>query len=90
MYDCICPYCDKGMENPDDCYEPNTLYEEECPHCGLNFVFEVEYSITYNTKQASCLNGGNHDYKKTDTFPIEFTRLRCTMCGDEQPLKMEG
>ena len=75
------------MEDPDDAFEPGQLYEEECPHCGKTFVFEVDYTRDYYTKQAVCLNGGEHDYQKTRTFPPEAARLKCSMCGDEKPLE---
>jgi len=29
---------------------------------------------------------GEHDYRKTATYPPEFARLRCKMCDDEKPL----
>lgn len=86
MYDCQCPYCNETMDDPDECHEPEVTYEHECPHCGKSFVFTVDYIRTYSERKADCLNGGEHDYQKTNTYPPEFAKLRCTMCDDEKPL----
>lgn len=86
MNDCTCPYCGLTMDDPVDCYESDVIYEHECPHCEKNFIFTVGYIRTYHENKADCLNGGEHDYRKTDTYPSKFTILRCTMCGDEKPL----
>ena len=80
--DCVCPYCDKRVEDPDDCYESGVKYFHECQHCGKSFVFEIEYSREYNTRKALCLNGGKHDYQKTHTFPKKYAVMECTICGD--------
>ena len=86
MFDCKCPYCKKTMDDPDECFEPEIDYEYECPHCEKNFVFTVDYMRTYSEQQADCLNGADHKYEKTKTYPPEFARLRCTMCGCEKAL----
>jgi len=85
MYDCECPYCTKGMEDPDDCHEPEVLYDHECPHCGKNFVFTIDYSPIYNTHKAPCLNGAEHEYKKTITYPPEYAKWKCIHCEKEKP-----
>jgi hypothetical protein len=81
-----CPYCETGMDDPDECYEQDVTYEHECPHCEKNFVFTVEYTRTYSADKADCLNGAEHDYKKTATFPEEFAVMRCKMCSHEKPI----
>ena len=81
-----CPYCRSGMDDPDDCYEQDVTYEHECPYCEKSFVFTIEYTRTYSADKADCLNGAEHDYQKTKTFPVEFARLRCTMCQHEKPI----
>ena len=86
---CICPYCDKEMDDPDDCYETDTVYDHACPHCRKAFVFTLEYEKVYSESRADCLNGGEHTYEATITLPEEFTRLRCTQCGDEKPLNKD-
>jgi hypothetical protein len=86
MFNCICPYCDKSMDDPDDCYEEGVDYQEQCPHCEKNFTFTIGYTRNYYAEKADCLNGGEHNYKKTMTIPEQYARLQCTMCGDEKPL----
>jgi transcription elongation factor Elf1 len=85
----ICPYCDKELDTPTDCYETNEDYEWQCEHCEKYFVFTIDYDIIYYESKADCLNGADHNYQKTLTIPEEFARLRCKMCGDEKPLPRE-
>ncbi len=85
--DLDCPYCGKGMEIcHDDRHEEDVIYEEECPHCEKNFVFTISYSINHYPAKADCLNGAEHRYKPTITYPKEFSRLRCEDCGHEKPM----
>jgi len=86
MFSCQCPYCEETMNDPEECYEQGITYELECPHCEKNFVFTVDYIRTYDERKADCLNGGEHNYQKTNTYPPEYAKLRCTMCDDEKPL----
>jgi len=48
------------------------------------FVFTPSVSIYINPQKADCLNDGKHDYKMTNTFPSESSRMQCTACGDVQ------
>jgi len=81
-----CPYCETEIEDPDECYEEGVTYEHECPECEKSFIFGVEYTRNYSAHKAECLNGGEHDYQKTKTYPVEFARLRCSMCEHEKPM----
>jgi len=81
-----CPYCDCEMNDPEECNEQDRTYEKECPHCDKAFVFTVEYTRYYREHKADCLNGAPHDYQRTNTYPPEAARLRCSMCDDEKPL----
>lgn len=80
-----CPYCEKEISDPDEKWEQSTTYEHECPHCGKNFVFEVEYIRTYSANQADCLNGGEHKYKDVNQYgwPEPRTFQRCVDCDHE-------
>ena len=82
MHKCTCPYCGKEMEDPDECYETDECYEHECPHCEKNFVFYVDYIRIYSEKKADCLNGAEHEYHPTRTYPREYTKMRCVHCDD--------
>jgi hypothetical protein len=93
MSDISCPYCDADL---DICHDDGYGYEEgvkhhmECDHCGKSFVFETCISFDYYPEKADCLNGGDHDYSPSRTFPKEFTRMICKTCGDErQPTEEE-
>ena len=88
MRDTECPYCGADVEiNHDDGYgyDESDMHQQEC-ECGKTFAYFTAIHFTYRTYKADCLNGGEHDYRKTATYPPEFARLRCKMCGDEQPL----
>lgn len=90
--DTKCPYCGAGVEiNHDDGYgfAEYDLHEQECSVCGKVFVYTTMIHFSYTTYKADCLNGGEHNYRKTATFPPEAARLRCTQCGDEKPLPSE-
>lgn len=86
---CTCPYCDSEVEiNHDDGfgYGEGEIYQYECPDCGKNFVFTTAISFYHEAEKADCLNGSEHDYRETLTFPKRYARLRCSTCGDEKPL----
>ena len=92
MSDVECPYCGFDVEiNHDDGYgyKEDILHHQECRHCDLMFVYTTQIHFYYDTRKADCLNGGNHKYKQTKTYPPEYARLRCEMCGDEKPLTKE-
>ena len=84
--DLECPYCEKQIEDPDECYETGVDYEHECPHCEKNFVFQVEYTRDYSANKADCLNGGEHKLKERKRYGIgaePTTIMYCADCGYE-------
>ncbi|NQV38202.1 MAG: hypothetical protein HQ509_09400 [Candidatus Marinimicrobia bacterium] len=94
MWDDInCPYCGAGQEiNHDDGYgyEEGELYEQECPSCNKIFVFDTLITFSYTGYKADCSNGSEHIYEGTHTYPVEYSRMRCTMCACERkPTKEE-
>lgn len=85
--DAACPYCGKYIEiNHDDGYgfEEDELHQQECDYCEKTFTYTTYISFSHTTFKADCLNGGEHVWEKTKTFPPEFARLRCIMCGEEK------
>jgi len=89
MDDVECPYCGKWQEvNNDDgfgCSEDVTE-EMECDKCEKNFVFTTSISYHYDSSKADCLNGAEHKYEKTHTYPKFMTKWRCKDCEHEKPL----
>ena len=87
--DTECPYCGEDVQiNHDDGYgySEDETHQQECGACGKTFTYTTMIHFSYSTRKADCLNGGEHDYRKTATYPPEFARLRCKMCDDEKPL----
>lgn len=87
MSDLNCPYCDAEL---DVCHDDGLGYEEgvnhqmECWKCNKSFVFQTSISFYYEPYKADCLNGYDHDFKPTTTFPREFTKMECSMCGERR------
>ena len=89
MNDTNCPYCDAEIDiDHDDGYgfQEDEVYQQECQDCNQVFTYQTSVIYHYSTEKASCLNGGEHDYKPTITHPSIFTEMRCSMCDDTRPL----
>lgn len=87
MSDVNCPYCNAEQEiNHDDGYgyEESVTHQQECDNCDKTFTFTTSISYYYEAQKADCLNGSEHIYKPTITFPREFTKMCCIMCDDER------
>lgn len=89
MKDLECPYCDASLEiNHDDGfgYEENVKHQMQCSECGKYFVFETDITFYYEPEKADCLNGSEHDWKATTTYPKEYTQIECMQCGERREL----
>lgn len=87
MSDLECPYCEKDCEVCHDDgfgYEEGKKHQMECPYCGKSFVFGTSISFYYEPEKADCLNGSEHKWKSSITFPREFSVMYCEMCGEER------
>jgi len=85
--DVECPYCGAEQEiNHDDGYgyTEDQAYEQECGECEKTFVFHTSISFYYSVNKADCLNGGEHKYRKTCTYPKKYTKMRCQDCDHER------
>jgi hypothetical protein len=85
--DASCPYCGKAQEiNHDDGYgfEEDRKHEQQCGFCGKYFTYTTSIHYYYETFKADCLNGSEHKFKPTMTFPKEYTRMQCTDCEEER------
>ena len=87
--DVECPYCGADVEiNHDDGYgyEEDQLHEQEFGACEKVFAYTAWITVHHEAKKADCLNGAEHKYKRTVTYPPEFAKMRCTECGHETAL----
>jgi uncharacterized protein with PIN domain len=87
-----CPYCDGEVEAPEESNESGVPYENECPHCGKNFIFYIEWWPSYSPSKAPCLNGKPHNYIPIIGVPKEYfeNKRRCSYCADEITLAKEA
>ena len=82
-----CPYCKEDVElNHDDGahYNENEMEQERCEGCDKYFMVSGSVSWDYEGYKADCQNGTEHDYKITNTFPIKYSRMCCSMCEEER------
>jgi Zn ribbon nucleic-acid-binding protein len=88
MSDISCPYC--GYDQDVNDLDEDELHEHECGRCGKNFVYMVVISVHCEPAKADCLNGSEHKFKPTGTFPVRYSRMRCVDCGlERQPTDSE-
>lgn len=81
--DIKCPYCEHEQDICHDDgygYEESIAHQQQCGKCNKHFVFYTSISFYYEVEKADCLNGGEHDWKPTRTYPKEFTDMECNMC----------
>lgn len=87
MSDIDCPYCGYGQEvchDDGENYDESVTHQMECYECEKEFVFTTCISFDYHPEKADCLNGGDHDWKPTRTFPVQYTSMCCSMCDDKR------
>ena len=92
MKDVKCPYCgeEKEIRHDDgDGFDENFLHNQQCNDCDKYFAFTTSISYFYKAYKADCLNDGEHKYKPTTTYPVEYTRMECLDCGDIRDLTEE-
>jgi hypothetical protein len=85
MSDVRCPYCDFSQDiDHDDSYgyEEDRIYNQSCRECEKYFVYTTSIHFYYDVEKADCLNGGEHKYKKSFTYPSGDSRLVCEDCGE--------
>ena len=86
-----CPYCNNEIEiNHDDDYGyGDEKYEQQCGKCNKYFVYETTIIIEHELSKADCLNGAEHDFKPSKTFPLQFTKMVCSVCGESRNMTKE-
>lgn len=88
-YDIECPYCEAGQDiNHDDGagYAEDVLHQQTCRACDKVFTFSTAIIYCYTPYQAPCLNGADHKWNKTNTYPRQFAKWRCEFCEETKPL----
>jgi hypothetical protein len=89
MSDTECPYCDAEVTICHDDgagYAEGELHQQTCRSCDKTFAFTTSIHFHYEPQKADCLNGAEHDYKRTRTYPPEAARMRCSQCDDERQI----
>ncbi len=92
MNDTECPYCGAGVEiNHDDSYgyEEDQIHQQKCGECEKTFAFTTSISFHYDASKADCLNGAEHKYKLTNTYPKLFSKMLCPDCGNQREPTLE-
>ena len=93
MSDVECPYCEQSQDiNHDDGYgyDEGKLHQQQCVECDKTFTYTTSISFYYEAQKADCLNGGEHKWKASNTYPKEYTRMVCEDCEEErQPTNEE-
>lgn len=87
MSDTQCPYCGALQEiNHDDGYgyEEDETYQQECGSCSKTFIYTTSVSYFYDANKADCLNGGQHNYQLSHTYPKRYSRMVCQTCDDQR------
>ena len=83
-----CPYCGAEVEiNHDDGYglDESETFSQTCGTCDKTFVYTTSISVDHDLEKADCLNGSDHQFELTVTYPPQFARLRCKTCGETKP-----
>lgn len=93
MKDVECPYCGHEQDiNHDDGYgySESEIHNQQCSNCDKYFTFTTSISFYYEVGKADCLNGSNHNWQPTITYPKYMTKMHCPDCGQERkPTKEE-
>jgi hypothetical protein len=89
VYDLECPYCEAGQRVDHDAgagYAEDCKHEQTCTACQKTFTFTTTISYNYEPAVADCLNGGEHPWKMSKTWPRRATRWCCTDCDATKAL----
>ena len=78
-----CPYCQREHELDLTDFEPDTPEQYECS-CGFVFMYSGCITIDLTIWKAECLNGGFHNWKASETYPLEHSRMVCKDCDEHR------
>lgn len=78
----VCPYC--GHEQSDSWELKHNEGEDFCGSCEKKFTYIRDISVSYSTKQCSCLNGESpHNLKKLYVWNGK-NKMKCRECSHEE------
>lgn len=83
MNDVNCPYCDTAQDIDHDDghgYSEGVKHEQQCVRCDKNFIFHTSIIYHYEVEKADCLNGAEHDFQPTKTYPRQYAKMECSVC----------
>lgn len=87
--DVECPYCSYETDICHDDgygYKEGEIHQQWCRNCEKYFAYKTSIVFYYEAFKADCLNDGEHVFKTTMTYPIEFTKMECVQCGERRDL----
>ena len=83
MSDVKCPYCghEQDIDHDDGYgYEEDRKHQQQCGECEKTFTYTTAIWFSYSAQQADCLNGAEHSYSASVTFPPEYSKMTCSVC----------
>lgn len=89
LNDISCPYCDEEIKiNHDDGYgyEEGKVFQQECRHCDMIFIYTTSMHFYYDANKAPCLNGEKHSWRDIQGYPpgYQSNRQHCEYCDKEE------
>ena len=92
MSDTNCPYCDAEIEICHDDgygYAEDRKHEQQCHECEKRFTFYTNVRFYYEPLKADCLNGADHQWEMSSTYPIKYSKWQCKDCDAEKKPTLE-
>ena len=82
-----CPYCGRehNIDLTDINVEDDYHFLHECVKCCKLFNVTLHVAVTCSIEKCDC-QGENHEWELVQTFPKEFSTMRCKHCGEERSL----
>ena len=78
-----CPYCQHTWNYDGDGLGDDESEECQCEKCEKSFMIKASVSISYESTACPCLNGEDHKFVDTRSFPrITYgkIRMKCDYC----------
>lgn len=82
----VCPYCGYQFSDSGELADYGGG-ETQCDECNKNFLFEPDYSVSYCSWKADCLNGSPHKWLKPEEYLKGRFFRRCDLCHKREELR---